>query len=129
MAYRFADPDRLGLSSPDGKWIPAVHGNRDYDRLVSGGVEIESYVAPTSPRVLKRRNFLEAVDRMPLGTGSALDAMNAAAAATSKRKDRIYWQEEDAFIESNPKLDRLASAAGLDVAALFDLGDPSVQSI
>ena len=129
MAYRFADPDRLGLSTPDGTWIPALPGNRDYDRILSHAVEIEAYVAPPSQRVLKRRNFLEALDRMPVGTGSALDAMNAAADASAKRKDRIYWQEEDAFIDSNPKLARLACAAGLDLAALFDLGDPSLQSI
>jgi hypothetical protein len=101
-----------------------------YDHLIAEGATPEPYVVPSPPaRVLKRRNFLEAIAGMPhVSGGTALDAMNAAAAAAQKRKDAIYWQEEDAFAESNPKLHRLAVAAGLDVKAMFDLGDPSAQA-
>ena len=86
----------------------------------------EPYVGRPAPaHMMKRRNFLEAIDRMALVAGSAREAMDAAAAATLKPKDRIYWREEDAFVEGNPKLARLALAAGLNVKAMFDLGDPS----
>ena len=66
------------------------------------------------PRELTRRGFKEAA----LGLG-ALDALKGAV-AKAKAKDQIYWEDEDTFVESNPKLGRLAAAAKVDVVAVFD---------
>lgn len=67
-------------------------------------------------RFLSRRAFKEAA----LGLG-LFDALKAAA-AKAKAKDKIYWEDEDTFVENNPKLGRIETAAKVDVTAVYDAG-------
>lgn len=77
---------------------------------------------PTPARPLPSSRELDA-DLLitALKQSGRLAATETAAAATTKDKDRFYWQRRSTFVENNPKLARLAAAADWDVRAAFDL--------
>lgn len=75
-----------------------------------------SKLPPPPPRVVPADTLIAA-----LTASGKLAAMDAAVSATAKDKDRLYWHRRYEFVESNPKLIRLATAAAVDLGAAFTL--------
>lgn len=91
-------------------WVDAVGGEPTL-------AAVEAFLTPPPPP----REFDADVVIAALKQAGKLAATETAATATPKDKDRFYWQRRASFVESNPKLARLALAAGWDVRAIFDL--------
>lgn len=63
MTYRFANSQNDLITDGNGKFIPCVPGNSDYDRIVSEGLlgDVLPYEAPAeTPREPTRAEKLEA---------------------------------------------------------------------
>lgn len=95
--------------------VSAADRPDQWAELLASGIEISAYVAPPAPprcaTALRLRYALNA-----LGQREAWDA----ALASQSQSTRDYWQSEPDPPETSPKLQRIAAAAGVDLAALFD---------
>jgi hypothetical protein len=40
MTYQWADAEQTTIKTSDGRFIPALQGNQDYDDLIASGAEI-----------------------------------------------------------------------------------------
>jgi hypothetical protein len=79
MTYRFSDPECAGISGPTGEYIPAVPGNRDYDRLIAERITIEPYrpPLPSAPVVdaLAFRRLFTPAERLAITEAGYTDPM------------------------------------------------------
>ncbi len=114
--YRLTDTDAI-LRLADGALIPADPANRQYRAYLawtqSGGTP-EAAPIQAAPRTATAKQLRYALNAT--GQRGVWDAALAAASADT----RDYWQVEPNPPETSAKLRRLAKAAGVDLAALFD---------
>lgn len=82
--------------------------------LLVSGVEIVAFAAPAVPRTATALRLRYALN------AEGVRAAWEAALASQSQSTRDYWQSEPDPPETSPKLRRIAAAASIDLAALYD---------
>lgn len=125
---RFIDPDHSTIRTDDGRCIPAIAGNRDYDEIIASGVVVAPYEVPLS----NRKKYLDRVDAdaeacrlryITPGAGMALtyqEKFAQAQAVSAMGRDAANALSQS---EREVQFPTLSASVGIEAPTLADAAD------